>query len=274
MSQTYTAVDESSDPPGAVDWQEQMAGWPVVRAYKARTHELIGNRAPVLDVGCGPGADLGSLGPTRAIGVDPSLAMCLRAKQSGAPLCRAAVERLPFRDASLAACRTDRVLQHVVDPEAALAEMVRVTGPGGLIVAAEPDQESLVIRVPGVSVALCDQVKALRRDVGYRNGRLASSLPHLLAGRGLRQIGVEAFPLVITHPAMAFGLPNWPRLWNERGVSSFSPSDLAEWDAGIREAATNGLVYSLTFMVVWGTIPGARRCRVPTSSRGTQPIRS
>lgn len=41
VSQTYSDVDGSSDPVGAAGWQERMSRWPVVRAYKRRTYELL-----------------------------------------------------------------------------------------------------------------------------------------------------------------------------------------------------------------------------------------
>src|ERR1700683_11773 len=48
-------------------------------------------------------------------------------------------EKLPFADASfdLVTCQT--VLIHTADPSAAIDEMVRVARPGGLILAAEPN---------------------------------------------------------------------------------------------------------------------------------------
>jgi hypothetical protein len=134
--------------------------------------------------------------------------------------------------------------------------MVRATRLGGIWVSAEPDQESLVIVVPGVSNELCDKVKAVRRDVGYRNGRLASRLPGLFAAAGLTEITVAGFPLVLTDPNDAFGLPGWPRLWHQAGVGHFSEDDLAEWDAGLHAAHHHaGFVYSITFLVVAGQRP-------------------
>jgi SAM-dependent methyltransferase len=228
--------------------------WPAVRAYKEHSYRLLDEATLVLDVGCGPGVDLVRLGVGRAIGVDPSITMCRRARQSEAAVCQAAAEALPFQSGAVGGCRADRVLQHVSDPTAAVAEMIRVTRTGGVVVAAEPDQESLVIAVPGVSADLCDRVKALRRDVGYRNGRLASRLPELFGRLGLSQVSVEAFPLVLTDPGDAFGLPNWPRLWRDARLGQFTDADLAEWDEGMRAAVARhgGLVYALTFLVVAG----------------------
>ena len=252
MSQTYAAVDVSGDPAGAAEWQERMSTWPAVRAYKDHSYRLLDEATPVLDVGCGPGVDLSGLGIGRAIGVDPSITMCRRARRSDASVCQATADALPFTSGAVGGCRVDRVLQHVANPAAAIAEMIRVTRSGGVVVAAEPDQESLVIAVPGVSMDLCDRVKALRRDAGYRNGRLASRLPELFSRLGLSRISVDAFPLVLTDPADAFGLPVWPRLWRDTGLGQFTDADLAEWDRGMRAARHGGLVYALTFLVVAG----------------------
>src|SRR5690349_19508408 len=138
VRRTYEAVDDSPDPHGAADWQERMARWPAIRAYKAHTYRLLAGVSPVVDVGCGPGVDVAALGPRAgaSIGVDPSTTMCRRARRSGLTVCRGAAEALPFGDATLGGCRTDRVLQHARDPVAAVQEMVRVTRPGGVVVAA------------------------------------------------------------------------------------------------------------------------------------------
>ncbi len=42
---------------------------------------------------------------------------------------------------------------------------------------------------------MTDAVKRLRRDVGYRNGRLAFEVPDLFRGAGLSDVSVDAFPL-------------------------------------------------------------------------------
>lgn len=118
------------------------------------------------------------------------------------------------------------------------------------MVVADPDQESLVIAVPGVRRELTDSVKRLRRDVGYRNGRLASELPDLFRGAGLSDVSVDAFPLLLRNPDEAFGLPKWVRLW--RDEAGFTDDDEAEWSAGMDQARQHGLVYGVTFLVVAG----------------------
>jgi SAM-dependent methyltransferase len=144
------------------------------------------------------------------------------------------------------------VLQHLAAPDEAVREMVRVVRPGGRLVVADPDQATLVIRVPGVRQSVLDRLMALRRDVGYRNGTLASRLPGALAVLGVRDVGVEAFPLVLRRPEDAFGLPSWPAAWRARG--GFSDEELHEWDQALRRPPSDGFLYLVTFLVVWGTV--------------------
>jgi hypothetical protein len=94
-------------------------------------------------------------------------------------------------------------------------------------------------------------VKALRRDTGYRNGRLATELPASLASLGVVDISICAFPLLLTGSDDAFGLPSWVSFWRERG--SFDDADIEEWNAGISRARRDGMVYTLLYFVVAGT---------------------
>ena len=93
-----------------------------------------------LDVGCGGGLlaeELARLGCT-VTGVDlsePSLAIA-RAHAAHGDLAiayvAASAERLPFADASFALVTCCDVLEHLDDPDAALAEIARVLAPGGV----------------------------------------------------------------------------------------------------------------------------------------------
>ena len=253
MTATYGDVDRSNDPDGAVASQEAIDAWPAIRAYKRHSIEALRGVTHVLDVGCGPGQDAVAVSAEAAVGLDRSWTMCQRALPRVRRVCQGLTEQLPFAGRAFGGCRADRVLQHLAEPERALGEMIRVTQPGGRIVLADPDQETLVIEIPGVRRELADAIKGLRRDVGYRNGRLATKLPALLASMGVVDISVTAFPLVLTDPDDAFGLPSWPTRWRERGP--FDDDDIAEWDAGIRRARETGLIYALLYFVVAGTTP-------------------
>ena len=115
---------------------------PVVRRLMAgfeRTLDaLFAQAAPasVLDVGCGEGvlteqwAD--RIAPGRIVGIDledPKLATEWAGRQrSNLTFAPMDVERLQFADDEFELVAATEVLEHVTDPERALAEMVRVAG--------------------------------------------------------------------------------------------------------------------------------------------------
>ncbi len=129
--------------------------------------------------------------------------------------------------------------------------MIRVCGHGGRVVICDPDQESLAIHLAGARDELVEKVKRLRRDIGYRNGTFVRRIADLLAGSGLREVSVEAFPLVLTDPEDTFGLPRWPRYWSDH----FSEDEIAEWERAVREHREGAFVYALLYFVIAGTRP-------------------
>ena len=143
----FSAVDHAADPADLVRYLDEVAGGlGGMKHYMAATHAHRQPTGPVLDLGCGTGRDLKILtgfGVT-GIGVDPSAVMLKAAAGRGcAPLVRADGGRLPFADDVFAGCPIERVLMHVVDPGAVLAEVVRCVVPGGLLTIAEPDWSTL-----------------------------------------------------------------------------------------------------------------------------------
>jgi SAM-dependent methyltransferase len=253
VSQTYADVDASADPVEAIAWQERMGRWPVVQAYKSRTYDVLAEADRIVDIGCGTGVDVIALGPQRCVGVESSAAMTEVAEGRGSVVCRADAHALPFPDGAFTGARADRVLQHLTDPFQALREMARVVSGGGRVVIAEPDQESLVIHVPGVRQSILDRLKALRRDVGYRHGRLISTIPESLHALGLQHVSVRAFSLALTEPDDAFGLAGWPQTWRADGA--FTDDELDEWNSAIGSDDLDGFLYVVTFLVVAAVKP-------------------
>ncbi len=106
----------------------------------------------VLDVGCGPGLAETALGrglaQVRMVGIDLVPARVTEARDAslGHDLvpCFAVAEasKLPFADGRFSASFTVGVLQHVADEDLVVAEMARVTAPGGRLVCVEPDNAS------------------------------------------------------------------------------------------------------------------------------------
>lgn len=211
---------------------------------------LLADAQAVVDVGCGPGVDVLAVGSSRCVGVDRSMTMCATALQRRARVCRADAGNLPFADGTFDGAFADRLVQHVADPMRGLGEIVRVVRAGSRVVIADPDRETLVIHVPGVDQEFVDRVKALRRDVGYRNGRLISSLPSVFAAMDMVDIAVDPFVLSLTDPDDSFGVAGWPRLWQETGA--FTDIEISAWEHAVEHSRQGDFLYSLIYFVVAG----------------------
>ena len=108
-----------------------------------------GDRA--LDVGCGTGRALPALaaavGPTgRVVGLDLTPDMlaeaCAAGRDGCAVLILADARRLPIADAATDVVFAAGLVQHLPDPAAGLAELARVTRPGGRLVIFHPSGRS------------------------------------------------------------------------------------------------------------------------------------
>jgi SAM-dependent methyltransferase len=251
MTNTYAFVDDSDDPENAADWQDRINRWPAIAAYKRIVDDRIGAERPVLDVGCGTGLDLARIGPG-SVGVDRSMTMARRARGASPAVAIADAAALPFADSSFAGARTDRVLQHLPEPERALDELARVVRPGGIVAVADPDQGTLVIELPWVRPTLVDAMRRDRRDRQYRNGSVSRKYAAHLAARGFVDISVDATTLVLTDPDDAFGFPTWMRT-RSREPDGPTPGDVEEWEAGVERARHEpGFVYAVSYLVTSG----------------------
>lgn len=101
--------------------------------------------ARLLDAGCGSGRQLDELARRGAAsGVDLSDLAVAHARARGHPdVHRAAIEQLPFADATFDLITCLDVIEHTPDDRAALAELRRVTRPGGLLIVTVPAYQSL-----------------------------------------------------------------------------------------------------------------------------------
>lgn len=96
-----------------------------------------GTNMDVLECGCGTGLILERIArhAQRAVGIDLSPGMLELARARGLDVHEGSVTALPFPDASFDVTCSFKVLAHVPDIGRALAEMARVTRPGGVILA-------------------------------------------------------------------------------------------------------------------------------------------
>ncbi len=114
-----------------------------------RLRRLLGGdaalRGRILNVGCGTGGFnlVAEQAGARVIGVDAdaeAIAICgLKREKGGSAVVRAAAERLPFPDGTFDVVYCFSSIEHVESVEESVAEMVRVTRPGGLIYVHTPN---------------------------------------------------------------------------------------------------------------------------------------
>lgn len=179
-------------------------------AARWRLHEA----RDVLDVGCGVGhwgALLAGLLPrdARLTGLDREAGWIAEARarapsrglEGRATYVEGDLRQLPFPDDTfdLTTCQT--VLIHMQDPAAALAEMARVTRPGGLVLAAEPNNltESLLLDAVTSEASTDDLVDLVRLQLTCERGKVAlgegdnslgDRVPGLFAAQGLADVAV------------------------------------------------------------------------------------
>lgn len=195
---------------GGVDRNYLTQAAALVNSAKQLSYEWMALQPDmqVLDVGCGPGIDTVELarrvprGQVKGVDRDPVMI------HDADELARAAgvLERvehveadatsLPFPDASFHAVRSERLFQHLTDPAAALAEMVRVTRPGGRVVVLDTDWGSHSVDSPDVRVerALAHTLAETSLANGYSGRRLYG----LVRRAGLRDVEVSVLPVMVT----------------------------------------------------------------------------
>ncbi len=125
-----------------VAYAEFLANWDE-RFYAKYADTLRPERpgARVLDVGCGVGQVVRRLTAAgyEAHGVEVSEPSVERAQQAGLRCALYDGRHLPFPDRHFASVGALNVLEHVEEPEAFLAELVRVAEPGGRVVVSSPN---------------------------------------------------------------------------------------------------------------------------------------
>jgi len=170
-------------------------------------------------------------------------------------------QALALPDGAVDACRSERMLQWVPDPERALAEMVRVVRPGGRVVVADTDWRSLTFDLiePDVHDAVTAAFRALRGpgyDVG---GKLLNRCRDL----GLVDIDITAATQVWTQwdpdaddaPAGFFPLRIVMEQLGERGMIDRDMADRFVVD--LEDAARRDRLFvALTMFAVYGRRPG------------------
>jgi len=185
FSKTYEAKRGRAPGSGYHDLLDHLEA-----SYVAR----FGTDRDVLEVGCGTGLVLARIAQfaREARGVDLSPGMLELAQQRGLQVVEGSATELPFPDRSFDVTCSFKVLSHVPRIEQALAEMARVTRPGGVILAEFYNPYSLrgVLRRVGPARAI-GRVRSegdvfTRFDSPQRARSLTPPGCHFLEARGVR----------------------------------------------------------------------------------------
>jgi len=258
-------VDAEEDSEHYVEYLETVSGADAVKAYKQRSHRLLGpfEGDRILDVGCGTGKDALMLaelvGPDGAVlGVDTSETMVEAARERGSDVPRVRFEvdnalDLSFPDNTFGAARADRVLQHLETPGEALEELQRVTRPGGRVGISDPEWTTAILNGSdkhSEQFLLLDHAPPRNPSMGRELYRLATDV-------GLVDIDLDAWTLVSTEFAFlkeAGELAAWTDAMQAAG--EVTATEIEEWYEGLRQTDERGELFgSLTGFTIVGTVP-------------------
>ena len=218
-------------------WQGPALGY--LRDVRAELERLAPGRR-VLDVGCYGGAFLESLGPGwERCGVEPSEEAAAQARRSGVNVVGRDVACLEQMTEEFDAMVMLDLIEHLVDPVAALRAAWRALRPGGVLVISTGDADALPWRLYGTDYYYCRmaehvcffrarwfewlcrelpfepaRIAPMRRDP-WRAGawlgwllRYAALLPVAVYGR--LRLRAECSPIVNRYDALMRGLAPGP----------------------------------------------------------------
>lgn len=238
----YRRVDASPDPNALLAAMIANAGWKAtidLRVWERDRLRLTrGER--LLDVGCGLGdaahtlaTDLGPTG--EVVGVDASTAMLDAARSSWNGACPAHfvvgdAQALDLPSGSFDAARSERVLQWLPDPQAAVNQLARALRPDGRLSLIDTDWGSL-----SLDIGDRDLADAVRRTLSVERARPSR------VGRRLAAMAEAAgfADIVATQATQVWS--SWDPDASPAPDGCFSMRDLAQDLVGAGELAANDL---------------------------------
>lgn len=257
----FSDVDAQPNAQGYVQMLDLQQADPFKQRLKARCRELLALRPGlcVLDAGAGVGDDAAAFArevvPSgEVVGLDFSQAMVTeatrRARGLDLPLrfIQGDLHALAFPAAAFDRCHAHGTFQHLADPRAAAAELLRVTRPGGVIVIVDGDHDTRVIDSPYPGVT--------RRFLAFRHGGMASSdVAHRLYGifRGMdvEDVTVEALTWITTdYPAINAVMHFDGGIRSAAEHGAVTADEAEQWIAAVEQAAREGCFFAaLTYFI-------------------------
>jgi ubiquinone/menaquinone biosynthesis C-methylase UbiE len=100
---------------------------------------------------------------------------------------------LPFADGAFDRVWCKNVLEYVDDAAATVAEMARVTAPGGIAVAVDSDWEMMAVEMGEETRERTGRILAAAKSIALHEPRIGRRLFHLFLAAGLSEIDVKVF---------------------------------------------------------------------------------
>lgn len=157
----------------------------------------------LLDCGCGPGsitcdfAKIAVSGNVQGIDREQSQTDLARARASEQGLTNVtfsigSIYDLPFPNSSFNVVFAHAIFEHLASPEKALAEMLRVLEPGGLVAIRSPDWGGFIVgpEIPGLQAAIENYANLQIANGG--DTRIGRKLPRLLRTSGCDTVRFSA----------------------------------------------------------------------------------
>jgi ubiquinone/menaquinone biosynthesis C-methylase UbiE len=204
----FQDVDGSANPQSFFQFLDLADRLPSIVKYRERMLELCpaGDGSTVLDVGCGPGAETTRIarrvGKTGMVyGIDASDAIITearrRTRELDVPLQFQVSDAhsLTFNDASFDVCRAEKLFLYLENPAMAIAEMARVTRPGGHVIVFDFDYGARFI--DSDFAPMTRRIEALLAS-DPRNPAIGRELPHLMRKARLNVDAIEPMTVMTT----------------------------------------------------------------------------
>lgn len=228
-----------------------------------------GQRA--LDLGCGAGLDaitMGHLvGPTGEVhGVDYDEAMVTKARvhaeadgvSAWVTHHHASASALPWPNGFFDASRSELVFQHLLDPERAFDELMRVTKPGGQLVVIDGDWATLTID--------SDETELERRLVQFNAAHMMNNpfsgrhLRRMFTSRGFTDLTIDVQPVILADVAAARQMMRLNALTREAlATGVIDAGEAQRWEASLTRASDSGAFFaSVNMVLVSGRKPPRR----------------
>jgi ubiquinone/menaquinone biosynthesis C-methylase UbiE len=256
-----------SNPKGYVDAKYLQTTGNLLKHFKRRTYGFMDVQVTqkVLDVGCGPGSDtialahlVGPYGEVAGVDYDPQMIVeaDMYAQLAGVSDWvshkQGTTDALPYATDYFDASRSERVFQHLHNPQQALAEMVRVTKPGGRVVVWDADWGTLSIDTDEVETER--KLVRMMTETTVNNGYSGRQLYRLFKQNALNVVKYEANTLFFHEYALmrsVVGFDYVEELALAQGT--ITQAELDRWHASLEQADQNGWFFaSVTCLLIAG----------------------